>query len=240
MPMPITLSRSRPAFASRSRTRPFTRSSTGWEEPPPAWVGMVAVASRQRQVRAVFLAKFVSGRRKGEWLLECPNERPLTAEENPAVHARHAEPGWRFIPTGPVHASLLLTLVQEFYAIEGIPYDEPAIRRTLEEFWAHPDLGRIELVEVDGEPAGYMILTFCPSLEFHGRFGLVDELYVREGFRGQGLGTAALRRAEAIGRAEGLEALRLEVARTNTRAQQLYRGAGFRDQGRDLLTKWLV
>ena len=45
--------------------------------------------------------------------------------------------------------------------------------------------------------------------------------------------------AEGVCRGRGVRALHLEVERENTRAQSIYRRAGFVDHDRYLLTKWL-
>ena len=75
--------------------------------------------------------------------------------------------------------------------------------------------------------AGYVALTACYSLEFHGRFGLLDEFYIEEQWRGQGLGTAALAFVDEQCRSRGWKAVRLEVASHESRAQELYRRAGY-------------
>jgi ribosomal protein S18 acetylase RimI-like enzyme len=100
-------------------------------------------------------------------------------------------------------------------------------------------LGRIFLIHSGGHLAGYFALTFCFSLEFHGRFGLLDELYIRERCRGQGLGRRAEALAATICKAEGLTALRLEVGKDNTAAESLYSRLGFNVEARKLMTKWL-
>lgn len=133
----------------------------------------------------------------------------------------------------------LLELMQEFYTIEHLPYEESVARRGLRELFQMPALGAVHLIETEKHLAGYVVLTFGFSLEFHGRDGLVDELYIREGWRGRGLGRAALAFVEALCQKEGLAAVHLEVDRTNTRAQEVYRKSGYKDHDRFLLTKWL-
>ena len=88
--------------------------------------------------------------------------------------------------------------------------------------------------------AGYLVVCFGWSLEFQGRDAFVDELYVREAFRGQGLGTRALEVAADLCRASGVRALHLEVERRNTRAQDVYRRAGFVDREYYLMTRRLA
>ena len=134
---------------------------------------------------------------------------------------------------------LLLELMQEFYIIEHLPYDEQVACRALKELWSHTHLGRIYLIHSEGKAAGYLVITFGFSLEFHGRDAMVDELYLREAFRGRGLGRESLELVEAVCRQEGIQAVHLEVDHVNLRAQEVYRKAGYRDHDRHLLTKWL-
>lgn len=142
-------------------------------------------------------------------------------------------------PAAAEGEALLLEMMREFYRVEHLRYDEGVARACLAELRESPALGRVFLIREGEAPAGYLVLTFGYSLEFHGRDALVDELYVREAHRGRGLGTAALREAEEVCRAEGIRALHLEVDHANTRAQELYRRAGYRGHGRHLLTRWL-
>jgi GNAT superfamily N-acetyltransferase len=148
-------------------------------------------------------------------------------------------PGVTYPLATPGHEDLLVELMREFYVIEHLPFDERVVRTGLREILGNSVYGLIHLIRVDGQPAGYMVLTFGFSLEFHGRDALIDELYVREEHRGKGLGRAALELAEEACRREGIHALHLEVDRVNLRAQEVYRKAGYRDHDRYLLTKWL-
>ncbi len=133
----------------------------------------------------------------------------------------------------------LVELMREFYAFEHIAFDEGAARSGLRQLLNEGGFGVVHMIRVGAEAAGYLVLTFGFSLEFHGRDAFVDELYLRENFRGRGIGRACIEFAAEVCRAEGIAALHLEVERGNTRAQALYRRAGFRDHDRYLLTKWL-
>jgi GNAT superfamily N-acetyltransferase len=104
---------------------------------------------------------------------------------------------------------------------------------------ADPSLGSVWLVERGGVAVGYAVLTFGYSLEFSGRFALLDELFILAPYRSQGLGRQILERLEDVCRDLGLTALRLEVARTNQGARRLYEKAGFEAHDRDLMTLWL-
>lgn len=134
---------------------------------------------------------------------------------------------------------ILIALMREFYAVEHLAFDERVARAALRQILRNGALGSVYLIRFGEDVAGYVVLTFGFSLEFHGRDALIDELYLREEFRGKGLGRAALMFVEEVCRREGIKALHLEVDRVNTRAQEVYRAAGYRDHDRYLLTKWM-
>lgn len=140
----------------------------------------------------------------------------------------------------PDDIALLLALRREFCAHERIAFDEAIARRALQSLIGDEDYGRAFLICADGEVAGYAVLTFGYSLEFHGRDAFVDELFLRAAWRGQGIGQRALAFLADVCRASGIAALHLEVGRENTAAQRTYRRFGFADHDRYLLTKWLA
>ena len=133
----------------------------------------------------------------------------------------------------------LLELMREFYAQQEMRFDEPAASLAINRALSNPELAQIYLIFRGAELAGYFALTFCFSLEFHGRFALFDELYLREPYRRQKLGKAVVAFAEDLCKKAGIKALRLEVGRENQPAQSLYRAAGFMEDERNLMTKWL-
>lgn len=131
----------------------------------------------------------------------------------------------------------MLVLMARLYAQDTIPWDEDRSRKAIQDLLADPDSGGIWLIQVYGSTAGYLVLTICFSLEFHGRFALLDEFFVEEQWRGQGIGSQALGFAEEQCRLRGLKALRLEVDRKNVRALELYRRRGFELHDRYLMTR---
>ena len=137
----------------------------------------------------------------------------------------------------------LLVLMEEFYAYASIPFDPGAARRALAELLATSSLGLVWIVESESEPIGYAVLAFGFSLELGGRDAILDELYVREPYRGKGVGRAVLRIVEEACRDRGVRALHLEVDETDERAQTFYASAGFRSRLMDahnyLMTKRL-
>lgn len=74
----------------------------------------------------------------------------------------------------------IIALMREFYRVEHLFFDEQLSRAALAQLLEEPSLGAVFLIEVDDQPAGYGVVTFGFSLEFYGRFSLLDELYLRE------------------------------------------------------------
>jgi diamine N-acetyltransferase len=134
----------------------------------------------------------------------------------------------------------VLPLMREFYAHEGLDFDEARTLSAFRKLAADPNLGRLWIFRVGAEPVGYLALTVCFSLEFAGRYALVDELYVREAHRGRGIGARALEVAvRACGELD-VPAVRLEVDVGNIRAMELYRRLGFTLQERYLMSRWIA
>jgi ribosomal protein S18 acetylase RimI-like enzyme len=136
-------------------------------------------------------------------------------------------------------ADALLAMMRGLYEHERIAFDEAAARAALAQLLADDSCGVAHFILLGGEVAGYLVLTFGFSLEFGGRDAFVDELFVKDEFRGRGAGKVALGFAADVCRARGVRALHLEVERANEAAQDIYRKAGFVDHDRYLLTKWL-
>ncbi|HEX4604722.1 MAG TPA: GNAT family N-acetyltransferase [Candidatus Angelobacter sp.] len=133
----------------------------------------------------------------------------------------------------------LLEMMREFYAQQEMAFEISAATRAIKGLLDHPNLGQLYLIFRGSDLAGYFALTFCYSLEFHGRFALLDELYLHGPFRRQKLGKAVVAFAEELCKKAGIKALRLEVGRENQPAQSLYRTAGFKQDERNLMTRWL-
>jgi len=145
----------------------------------------------------------------------------------------------RFSLAAPGDEELVLSLMREFYELEHLTFAEGPARAALRQILESHAHGSVALIHSGEELAGYLVLTFGFSLEFHGRDALVDELYVRQAFRGRGAGTLSLAFVEELCRTEGVHALHLEVDRANEAGQRLYHRAGYRDHDRYLLTKWI-
>ena len=83
-----------------------------------------------------------------------------------------------------------------------------------------------------GEPAGFIGFCFRRRLN-HATFeGWASDLFVRERFRGRGIGRALLAAAIAEWRLRGGHQVMLEVGYDRTAARALYEAAGFVNQGK--------
>ncbi len=144
-----------------------------------------------------------------------------------------------FRPAQPSDLPVLLDLMAAYYTYDGLRLDRNRAETALTLLLKKPAYGQAWLIEVDGAVAGYVVLALGFSLEYGGRDAFLDELYLHEPYRGQGLGRQTLAFVEEQARALGVQALHLEVERANTRAHAAYRRWGFIDQDRFLMTRRL-
>jgi len=157
--------------------------------------------------------------------------------------------------------TVVLALMETFYREERLVFSEERARAAVRELLARPELGRVFLLSDaqggrhGGRPSreegsseggedsraayGHLVLTFGFSVEFGGRFVLLDEVFVGAEVRGKGFGKEAVEFAAAWAREQGVAALRLEVNRANGHAREVYLRREFKDEQRDLLTRWI-
>jgi ribosomal protein S18 acetylase RimI-like enzyme len=121
-----------------------------------------------------------------------------------------------------------------------IAFDAAAAQVALRTLFAQPELGRTWLVCDGASAIGYVVLTLGFSFEFRGRDAFIDELYIAPAYRRRGLGRMAMEFAEKRARELGVNAIHLEVDHGNDPAMELYRGIGYADHARYLMTKWLT
>ena len=136
----------------------------------------------------------------------------------------------------------LLEMMRSLYEHDSVPFDEARSRKATHELVssmdsAITDLGRIWLIESNGEIAGYVVLTFGFIIEYGGSHGFIDELFVLPEFRGQGLGGLAVEYVSSMCRSLGMKVILLEVAFENPQAHALYERMGFREHGRRLMSR---
>jgi ribosomal protein S18 acetylase RimI-like enzyme len=142
-----------------------------------------------------------------------------------------------FRAASPADVDTVLRFTAQLYSRTG--FHESRARAACHDLLAHPEWGGLWLIQAGGRAVGYMVITLCYSLEFAGRFALLDELFVEAEWRGRGIGSHALAFADEFCISRSLKTIRLEVARHNSRALELYQRSGFQVEDRDLMTKRL-
>ena len=131
------------------------------------------------------------------------------------VHIRRAEPAdFGFI----VESNIAMALETEELAL-----DEARVRAGVGAVLADSALGFYLIAEIDGSPAGQLMVTYEWSDWRNGLFWWIQSVYVRPEHRRRGVYRALHRHiadeAEAVG---GVCGIRLYVEQDNTTAQQVY------------------
>jgi len=134
----------------------------------------------------------------------------------------------------------LLVFMRDYYAFDGHGFDADKAGVALTALLRDSRLGVVWLILDDDAPVGYVVLCFGYSLEWLGRDAFVDELYLREQYRGRGWGRVALTFIESAAREAGVQALHLGVVPGNVRALELYRRVGFHEHDSKFLSKWIA
>lgn len=136
-------------------------------------------------------------------------------------------------------AAVLVTLARAFHGEEGRTLDA-ASEAALVAIAEGEMLARAWLVRGGDRPVGYLIITLGFSVEYGGRDGFIDDLYLVPEVRGAGLGRRLLAFALAESARLGVRTLHLEVDMENEPATRLYRAGGFEETGRRLMRRRIM
>ena len=140
---------------------------------------------------------------------------------------------------GPADREAVHELMRGYYRDDGLEFGQrqrDAMSRLLKE----PQWGRVYLLEIGTRAIGYVAVCLGYSIELGGNDAFVDEVFVVPEERGRGFGTQLLAHAAADCVTLGVQALHLEVDKTNLRAQRLYESLGYGARDRYcLMTKAL-
>jgi GNAT superfamily N-acetyltransferase len=132
-------------------------------------------------------------------------------------------------PLGREDFALALAMGRELYSLPDS--DTSPHRAAYEAYVNDPDAAPF-LAIADGEPAGLILFRFRRRLNRATFEGWVSDLYVREPFRGRGIGRMLLSAVVEEWRLRQGHAIVLEVGDDRTAARQLYATAGFHEAGR--------
>lgn len=126
-------------------------------------------------------------------------------------------------------------MMKDFYAIDNYPIDLETTKKLFQEFISEEKLGKVWLIYDDSEIVGYVILTFIFSFEYKGKIAFLDELYIKENFRGKGIGNKTIQFIKEQIAKLSLKLLYLEVENHNESAQKLYIANDFVFHNRKLM-----
>lgn len=140
-----------------------------------------------------------------------------------------------FKPFEDTDAPVVISMMEQFYAIDGYPMDAAVSKGLFFEFIENDTLGKGWVIYYDGKPAGYVILTFVFSFEYAGRIAFLDELFILEEMRGKGLAKQALAFIAEEARKLSVKIIYLEIEPHNETAKKLYLSYGFKEHKRGLL-----
>lgn len=134
-----------------------------------------------------------------------------------------------------------LELSREFYSTTAVDHKIPDEFRD-ETFIASVSdcpFAKGYIIEADnGEVAGYGLISLTFSGEVGGEVVLLEELYIRDKFQGQGLGTKYFEFIESS--FPEAKRFRLEVTRVNAGAIRLYERLGYEEISYKQMSKDLV
>jgi ribosomal protein S18 acetylase RimI-like enzyme len=125
---------------------------------------------------------------------------------------------------GPADAGTVLTMVREIAAHEGDADDVVSDLATWTAMLARPEVF-VLVAERDGVPAGYVSAVRRLHLWLGADILVLDDLFVRDGYRGAGVGRLLMRELAALAEPEGM-AIRWEMREDNVAAQRFYRRLG--------------
>ena len=120
----------------------------------------------------------------------------------------------------------------------GKPVTGDKIDKTIREFSDHPEKGRIVVFTVAEEIVGYAITVYYWSNEYGGDVVNIDELFVKESWRNQGIATRFFSKISS-NTGGAVKALQLEVTPTNQQALSYYEHLGFEPTKNSQLLKCL-
>jgi [ribosomal protein S18]-alanine N-acetyltransferase len=115
--------------------------------------------------------------------------------------------------------------VPELMALEVAQFPEPWTRTMLLDEITNEETRRYTVAIEDEKIIGYLGIMYVMD-ELH-----VNTLGTLPGHEGRGVATALMKEAWAVAKAQGVRRATLEVAVSNTRAQELYRRFGFSPVG---------
>ena len=90
----------------------------------------------------------------------------------------------------------IVALMEKYYGYDRHDFDRKNARGAMRRLLTDPALGSVFMAADKNSAIGYLALAFGYSLEYHRRDAFVDEFFILEKYRGNGLGGKMLMHAE--------------------------------------------
>jgi ribosomal protein S18 acetylase RimI-like enzyme len=153
--------------------------------------------------------------------------------------AKRAEPQVEIRPAVAEDWQAFLVLIEALY--QELDEDRPPGHRLMKLFQDAVEPAspfKLVFAVVEDELCGMLSLVIVPTTQGAGCFAYLDDVFVLEQRRGQGIGTKLMREALNRARKSGCVRVELGTRRDNVRARRLYERLGFQEL--DGVRYWLM
>jgi len=122
---------------------------------------------------------------------------------------------------------IFMEMAEIFYSSDAVAHniDSSIIETTFDSALSDSPFIRALIIEDDGIPVGFGLVSFTYATEAGGLAVLLEDLYISDTCRGKGLGSKFMQFIER--EYPSAKRFRLEVAKENTRAVALYKKFGY-------------
>ncbi|SFE44946.1 Acetyltransferase (GNAT) family protein [Peptostreptococcaceae bacterium pGA-8] len=111
--------------------------------------------------------------------------------------------------------------------------------KTFKEALENPEMITPVLI-MDGEkPVGIINLMSIFSIWSHGKAMIIDDLYIRDEYQGEGMGKMAMEYVEKLAKDKGFNRLQFYSSKQNLRAREFYKHLGFMPSEMNIYVKHL-
>jgi GNAT superfamily N-acetyltransferase len=146
-------------------------------------------------------------------------------------------------PAKPADLAAIKALLREFAAyLNAIDEPEPVIDEEIDRIarlaFGPEAVCTMLLAEADGAVAGHLSYFWGLSMEGVAPALFVGDLFVRDGYRGLGIGRLLMQHAREMARARGANQVNWTVWSKNTAAQAFYARLGARTYDEEVLMTW--
>ncbi|MBD5080177.1 MAG: GNAT family N-acetyltransferase [Ruminococcaceae bacterium] len=121
-----------------------------------------------------------------------------------------------------------IKMAEEFYSSDAVSHTIPKenFENAFEDALNGNVFIELYILEYEGVTAGYAAIALTYTTEGGGKTAWLDELYIKEQFRGKGLGRSVIK---LLQKDVSIKRVRLEIMPDNERAKALYKSEGFQE-----------